>query len=539
MKNSDYGVPQLFEAFVKSVQYVVRLKTQQDIWDHLGKFIMAYFPADWTAFIQRNQSKELSVLYSTLDPETIAGSIFTDDIKSRISDVLESGFLSTHIVFTTFPSMTVFLPVFEGQRSDNVLLIGHGIDTPVPRDLLNIYLAIANLAGTTFERLQNERELNVHRAHLEELVKDRTTELEKAKRQNELILNSAGEGICGVDPDGIITFVNPTATRILGWNPDELIGRNAHATFHHTGKDSCDYPIDKCPVYISLRSGLSGRSRDEEFVHRDGSRFPVEFLTTPIVEGGSTVGAVIIFRDITEQKKAAEELQHRTTQLEYANKELEAYSYSVSHDLRGPLRTISSFTEFLKEGYEPILDETGKDYMRRIIQATDKMSRLIDDLLRLSQISRHEMHTADVDLSNIVKDVLSELQSGSPDRDAQFSIVDSVHVQADTGLLRIAIENLLENAWKYSGKNEHTEIEFGITEFQGKNVFFIRDNGVGFIQGQSDKMFKPFHRLHKDSEFPGTGIGLAIVKRIIEKHEGTIWAEGETGKGATFYFVLP
>jgi len=311
MNSPQYGESQLFEAFIRSAQYFVRLNTQQDVWDHMGKFITTYFPADWIAFVERDNGNAISVHYCTLPDAAAAQRILTDEVRALTADVLESGFLATQVILTPAPSMTVFLPIVEEYQTEKVMLIGHKTADPLPNDLLNIYLALAGLASTTLERLHNERELNGHRAHLEELVKERTAELAKAKRQNELILHSVGEGICGIDLVGRITFVNPFAAQTIGWDPSELIGRNAHATFHHTRSSGCPYPSERCPVHSALRNGGAKYATDEEFLRKDKTRFPVEFTTAPIMEEGNITGAVIVFRDISARKAAEEELHQQ------------------------------------------------------------------------------------------------------------------------------------------------------------------------------------------------------------------------------------
>jgi PAS domain S-box-containing protein len=344
MNDFQYDKPQLFEAFIKSAQYFVRLKTQQDIWEHLAKFITAYFPADWTAFVQRDSVNKISIHHCTLTDGAAAQRILTDEARTLIEDVLDSGFLASQVVFTPDPSMTAFLPIVENYQTENVMLIGHKTTDPFPTELLNIYLAIAGLAGTTLERLHNERELIRHRAHLEELVEERTAELAKAKRQNELILHSVSEGICGLDLDGRIAFVNPFAAQMIGWDPAELIGREAHATFHHTRKSGCSYPAEECLVYSTLKNGITKYAADEAFLRKDGTQFPVELTTAPIMEDDCIVGAVVVFRDITERKAAEEELRkardeleirvrERTAELSEAKEELEVANEELQVEL--------------------------------------------------------------------------------------------------------------------------------------------------------------------------------------------------------------
>jgi PAS domain S-box-containing protein len=545
MNNFRYGTPELFEAFIKSTQYLVRLKQQQDIWEHLGKFIVTYFPAGWTAFVDRDEMHGYSVLHCTLPDPAAAQGMLTDEVRDVITDVLDSGFLTTHVISAPAPSMTVFLPVAEEHRSQKVMLIGHKGGDPLPKELLNIYLALAGLAGTTFGRLRNEEELNRHRAHLEDLVKERTSELAKAKRRNELILNSVGDGICGMDLDGRITFVNPSAAQLIGWAPEELIGRSAHDTFHHTRADGCSYPADECQVYAALRKGSAKQTIDEEFLRKDGGRFPVEFVAAPIVEEGEILGAVLVFRDITERKRAEEEitslnkeLKNSVIQLKAANEELEAFSYSVSHDLRTPLRSITGFSQMLVEDYAEKLDATGRDSLDRIIAAGRRMDQLISDLLNLSRVTRSELQRKRVDLTAMAGTIAGELLAGDPGRKADFILADDLVVEGDGRLLHQVLENLLGNAWKFTGKTPGARIEFGAVRNGAEVTYFVKDNGIGFDMTYAGKLFSPFQRLHKMSEYSGTGIGLATVKRIIERHGGSAWIESEAGKGTTAYFSL-
>lgn len=221
-----------------------------------------------------------------------------------------------------------------------------------------------------------------------------------------------------------------------------------------------------------------------------------------------------------------------------ANKELEAFAYSVSHDLRAPLRQIDGFIGILSEKYSQLLDDKGKEYMEFVRNATENMGHLIDDFLKLSQVSGGELARRRVDLSGVVQTIENELRQMDPDRNVEFVIHKDIFAVGDEQLLRIALQNLLGNAWKFTSKKPHAQIEFGDADREGKRVYFVRDNGAGFDMADSDKLFAPLHRLHSASEFPGTGIGLAIVARIIHRHGGEVWAESKVGSGATFYFTL-
>jgi light-regulated signal transduction histidine kinase (bacteriophytochrome) len=229
----------------------------------------------------------------------------------------------------------------------------------------------------------------------------------------------------------------------------------------------------------------------------------------------------------------------RTDELMVANKNLEAFTYSVAHDLRSPLRALSGYGEALTEDYGDRLDDTGRWFVERIQVAAERMSALIDDLLLLVQVSRSEMSLRPVDLSAEVTAIAGELQAREPGRRVRFAIHDGVWVNADCTLVRTVVQNLLENAWKYTAKHDTATIEFGATAAEDGSVCcYVRDDGAGFDPTFTDKLFQPFQRLHAVTEFPGTGIGLASVRRIVERHGGRAWAEGAVGRGATFYFTL-
>ena len=259
-------------------------------------------------------------------------------------------------------------------------------------------------------------------------------------------------------------------------------------------------------------------------------------------ERGASVATDRLLESQDQVRRMNADLEHRvaarTLQLESANRELEAFAYAVSHDLRAPLRSMSGFSQIVFENAPEGLDEKNLDYLRRIRDASLHMSALIDDLLNLSRISRSEMTPRQTNLSQIATEAAATIRDRYPGRSVELTIAPGLTVEGDTRLLRIALENLLDNAWKYSARIDHARVTLGCQQNDGERVFFVRDNGIGFDMAYSGKLFGPFQRLHAEADFPGTGIGLVTVQRIIARHGGRIWAEAQPGHGATFYFTL-
>jgi signal transduction histidine kinase len=241
-------------------------------------------------------------------------------------------------------------------------------------------------------------------------------------------------------------------------------------------------------------------------------------------------------------ERASKDLEDANRELEGTNRELEAFSYSVSHDLRAPLRAIDGFSQILQEDYEHVLDEEATDYLGRVRAASGHMATLIDDLLDLSRVGRRPLHRERVDLARLAKEIVEELKAAQPEREVEFVAAENIMAWGDASLLKLALENLLGNAWKFTARERAARIEFGAERRSGPDsaspVYYVRDNGAGFDQAYADKLFGAFQRLHGQDEFEGTGIGLATVARIVHRHGGRVWAEGKVGEGATFYFTL-
>jgi PAS domain S-box-containing protein len=370
---------------------------------------------------------------------------------------------------------------------------------------------------------------------------------EEALRINEerfrLIADNATDLISRIQmiPEIKTDYMSPSCLRITGYRQDDFYNDpNLGLQMIH--------PEDRDFFLTHINSGIKKDQKPitVRLVRKDGQVIWIEQTHAAISnDKGETIAMHLIARDITERKQyeeqlkqTLEDLKQSSAQLAATNKELETFSYSVSHDLRSPLRSIDGFSQALLEDYAERLDNTGKDYLNRLRNASQKMGDLIDGLLKLSRLTRSEMHQEEVDLSTLVEEITSRLQENEPKRRAEFVIKKGLVTRGDPELLRALFENLLGNAWKFTKKTEKTRIEFGTTKNGKKTTYFINDNGAGFDMTYADKLFGAFQRLHDISEFPGTGIGLATVLRIINRHGGSIWAKGAVDKGATFYFTL-
>jgi len=378
-----------------------------------------------------------------------------------------------------------------------------------------------------------------------------TSEIEERKRieealgKSEDLYNNAPCGYHSVDKDGVFVRINNTELKWLGYQRDEMVGKMKFADL--VTSDSLKIYEENFPKLKAL-----GEIHDLQFdlIRKDGTLFPVLLSATAINDrdGNFLMSRSNMF-DITLRKKAEEEVhqlnqelekrvKERTSQLEAANKELEAFAYSVSHDLRTPLRSIDGFSQLLSEEYQDTVDAKGKNYLQRVRSASQYMAQLIDDMLNLSRVSRSEMTIGQVNLSEIAHEIANDLPDYQAERKVEFIIQEGIEVQGDNHLLRIVLENLLGNAWKFTSKHATARIEFGMQLQEEVPVYFIRDDGAGFNMEYAQKLFGAFQRIHSATEFPGTGIGLANVQRVIHRHGGKVWAESEVEKGTTFYFTL-
>jgi PAS domain S-box-containing protein len=362
---------------------------------------------------------------------------------------------------------------------------------------------------------------------------------EEALRASEerfrILAVTANDAIISADGRGHITYFNPAAERIFGYTPVDVIRQPLTVLMPERFRDA-----HRAGVARYLATGearVVGRTVELVGRRQDGTEFPLELSLASWKRGGEIAFTAII-RDVTERKRLDELLRRHTAQLEITNAELDAFAYSVSHDLRAPLRSIDGFSQALLEDYAGKLDQAGQDYLQRVRAATQRMATLIDDLLNLSRVTRSEMVIGHVDLSELARELSAELAAGEPGRKVDVVIAPGLEARGDQGLLRVALQNLMGNAWKFTGKRTDARIEVGMVAANGERAYFVRDNGAGFDMTYAPKLFGAFQRLHRATEFPGTGVGLATVQRIIHRHGGRVWAESAVDRGATFYFTL-
>jgi len=383
-------------------------------------------------------------------------------------------------------------------------------------------------------------ELASTRARLERLMRHLETRLQTSEEKYAVLMEHANDAILVLDRSGTVLEVNRQAERLVGAPRLEIIGIPIGGIF-----DFGEGRLPALPAEGSVRL-------DEIPVRQRSGSTPQQWVDLSAagiqIDGGERV-VLAIARDVSERKRAAdavrelnEELERRvnerTTELESSNRELEAFSYSVAHDLRAPLRSIIGYSQILEQEAATRLEGEERQHLASIVSATRRMSQLINDLLALSRVTRGEMARQAVNLSAIVSEIEGSLREADPQRRVSISIEPEVMADADPRLIRLALENLIGNSWKFTGKREQATIEFGVDRARRPRVYYVRDNGAGFDMKHASQLFEAFQRLHVD-DFDGTGIGLAIVQRVMMRHGGRAWAESAPDQGATFYFTIP
>jgi PAS domain S-box-containing protein len=354
------------------------------------------------------------------------------------------------------------------------------------------------------------------------------SERRDAEARYRLLVESVRDyAIITLDRRGIVQTWNAGAERIKGWSASEIIGQDFRR-FYTPADIERDYPTYELDVAAKV-----GRYEDEGWrIRKDGMTFWANVVITALRDPtGAVIGFSKVTRDLTERRRAEEALRK-------AYDDLESFSYSVSHDLRAPLRSMDGFSDELMRRYADTLDDRGKDYLRRIRASAQQMARLIDDLLNLSRLGRTKLTRVSIDLAELARKIADELRRTDPDREVELVIAPAIIVHADAALMRVVLENLIGNAWKYTSHHPTARIEVGAVIAHGVQTIFVRDDGAGFDMKFGSKLFGAFQRLHAAEKFPGTGIGLATVQRIIHRHGGEVSATGALEAGATFTFTV-
>ncbi len=519
--------------------------------------------------------QEVSAAYSRSVSARRAYVVAGDD--SQLADIPKLDVNTTDAIATTrrllsdSPGQLVRLDVFS-QRLDQRLasldaavtrrrVDGSGAETADGLTLSVSIRTVREELEREENRLLNERDARTRRdlatTELEEVVGTlvsvailllafgrlrqeiaRRERTEQALRASEGFLQSIVENIphmIFVKEAGELRFerINRAGEELLGLTREELIGKN----------DFDFFPVDQAKFFQQRdRETLDNRvvvDIPEEPIETKSGRRWLHTKKVPVCDDHGVAKFLLgISNDTTEQREAALALKMANEAAEAAIQELEAFSYSVAHDLRAPLRAIDGFSQALQEDCADKLDDDGKDYLRRVRSSAQHMALLIDGLLGLSRLSRGELIREKVDLTQLARQAATRLRESSPDRQVDLIVAEGLEVEGDARLLTAALDNLLGNAWKFTGKCPHPRVEVGRQTENGRSVFFVRDNGAGFEQAYAQKLFGVFQRLHSTSEFDGSGIGLATVQRIVRRHGGRVWAQGEVGRGATFYFTL-
>jgi PAS domain S-box-containing protein len=365
--------------------------------------------------------------------------------------------------------------------------------------------------------------------------------IRQLSRANELILNFAGEGIFGLDVNGLTTFMNPAAEQMTGYTLAESLRKPQHELVHHTRPDGTPYPQEQCPIYATLRDGKPHASDDDLFWRKDGTSFPVEYTSAPMHDEGKLVGAVVVFNDITERREADEQLSEQRKELERSNAELQQFAYVASHDLQEPLRMVASYTQLLAKRYKGKLGTDADEFIHFAVDGAQRMQTLINDLLAYSRVGTRGKPFESVNMNDVLNVAKANLKVAIEESGAEVVVEQLPTIDADRTQMIQLMQNLIGNAIKFRRPERPPRVTVGATRAETSDSwhFTVADNGIGIDPEHHERIFVIFQRLHTREHYQGTGIGLAVCRKIVERHEGKIWVDSREGEGSTFHFTLP
>ncbi|HMB94750.1 MAG TPA: ATP-binding protein [Tepidisphaeraceae bacterium] len=368
-------------------------------------------------------------------------------------------------------------------------------------------------------------------------------QLRQLSVQMQSILDSAGEGIYGISTDGKTTFVNPAAARMCGYEPGELLNKLQHELIHHTRADGTPYPITECPIYTTVHDGITHRVNNEVFWRKDGSSFPVEYSSTPIRSAkGEIIGAVVVFSDITQRKLTEQTLTEQASELKRSNEELGQFAYVASHDLQEPLRMVASYTQLIGKRYKGKLDQSADEFIHFAVDGAQRMQTLINDLLQYSRVGTRAKPFEPTDLNKVTQIAMLNLKVAIEESSAKINFpLQLPTIHGDATQLTQLFQNLIGNAIKFHRENVPPVVDTTAKRNAADNAweFAVRDNGIGIAPEHHDRIFIIFQRLHTREQYAGTGIGLAVCRKIVERHGGKLSVESAPDQGATFSFDIP
>ena len=530
------GLPPFFTAYVRDVSD--RLRSERDT-AHLAAIVKssddAIVSKDLSGIVMTwNQAADRLFGYSTgeMIGQPVMKLIPPDrrDEERRILEKVSHGeIVETYETIrrrkdgTDFHVSLTISPLFDGQGN---------------------VIGASKIARDITERVQQESVLTQSRERLRQ-----------ALQYQEAIFSNIGEGLYTVNRQGLVVSMNPAAERLFGWTKDELVGRKMHDVTHYKHPDGRPFPAEDCAGLQVLLTGVSLVNQEDVFIRKDGSFFHVVYSASPIRSGDDITGLVVVFRDVSEQRRAEDilrdrdraltaandELIHQKAGLAEANNELQSFSYSVSHDLRAPLRTIDAYVRIVEEDHGPHLNDEVRRCLGIVRKAAGQAGELIDDLLEFSRLGRVGMDLRRTNMTDLVQEAAEEYNLTQHRPAVDLTIHDLPMCHGDWRLLKLVWANLLSNAFKFTRGRARAHIEIGWLPDDRKPdacVYYVKDNGVGFDMKYVHKLFGVFQRLHLKDEFEGTGVGLAIVQRIVQRHGGRVWAEGKPDGGATVFFSL-